>query len=159
MRFSDPNHSALSDRQFNPSAAVFAWLWPGAGHLSIGQGRRGLLIMFGVLFLFITGLLVGGIDSVDRKSDFLWFLAQSINGPLAFVADFINQNYLKTLPPAQQFPTVGVNRPNEMGTLFTALSGLMNLVVILDALYFAPKADDERQRVERRKDMAASTTA
>ena len=159
MRFSDQSHSALPDRQFNPSAALFAWLWPGAGHLSIGQRRRGLLIMFGVLFLFFTGLLVGGIDSVDRRTDFLWFLAQSINGPLAFVADFINQNYLKTLPPEQQYPTIAVNRPNEMGTLFIALSGLMNLVVILDALYFAPKADDERPQVERRKDLAASTTA
>jgi len=149
----------MPDRQFNPSAAVFAWLWPGAGHLSIGQRRRGFLLMFGVLFLFFTGLLVGGIDSVDRKTDFLWFLAQSVNGPIAFLADFINQNYLKTLPAEQQYATIGVNRPNEMGTLFIALSGLMNLVVILDALYYAPKPDEEHQQRERRKDPAASAAA
>jgi len=111
--------------------------------------------MFGVLFLFFTGILVGGLDAIDRKTDFLWFLAQSLNGPLAFIADFINQHHLKTLPAPQQYATVAINRPNEMGTLFVALSGLLNLVVILDALYYAPKTGDSAPR-ERRRPAAAS---
>ena len=135
------------DRQFNPAAAVLAWLWPGAGHLSLGERKRGWLIMFGVLFLFVTGVLVGGIDSIDRKNDHLWFLAQSVCGPIAFGVDFINQNWIKTMPQPQQFATIGINKPNEMGTLFSALAGLMNLVVILDAMFFVPRPPLERRRV------------
>lgn len=133
------------ERQFNPAAAVFAWLWPGAGHLSIGETRRGMMIMLGVLFLFAIGVLVGGVDSIDRKNDHLWFLAQSLCGPIAFAVDFINQQWLKTLPEAAQYATIGVNKPNEMGTLFSALAGLMNLVVILDAMFVGPRPQPERR--------------
>lgn len=131
--------SASADRQFNPTAAVLAWLWPGLGHISLGHARRGRLIMFGVLFLFVGGVLIGGIDCVDRRSDRLWFLAQSVCGPIAFAVDVANQRYVKSLPAQQYAAAVALNKPNEMGTLFCALAGLMNLVVILDALYFAPK--------------------
>ncbi|MHC5023332.1 MAG: DUF6677 family protein [Planctomycetota bacterium] len=132
----------------NPIAAVAAWAWPGLGHIVRGQPRRGGLIMAGMLFLIITGLLVGGLDCVDRRRDRLWFLAQSLCGPLVFVADWTNQNYLKTYNEeeirrgfVQQDPgvlanldTIGLARVNEMGTLFVALAGLMNLIVILDCL-------------------------
>jgi hypothetical protein len=117
-----------------PSAALLAFLWPGLGHISLGDRKRGLLIMFGVLFLFVSGLLIGGVDAVDLKRDRLWFLAQSVCGPITFAADFTNQNYIKKLPQAQQLDTTSLGRVNEMGTLFIALAGLMNLVVILDAL-------------------------
>jgi hypothetical protein len=43
---------------------------------------------------------------------------------------------------------VGLGRVNEMGTLFIALAGLMNLVVILDVLYARaePEPKPERRR-------------
>ena len=123
-------------------AAVLAWVLPGLGHMSLGHRKRGGLIMFGVLFLFISGVLIGGIDCVDRRSDRLWFLAQSVCGPIAFATDYLNQVYIKGLPDSQRFQSIALNKPNEMGTLFCALAGLMNLVVILDALYFTPKAPE-----------------
>jgi hypothetical protein len=118
-----------------------------------------------VLFLFFSGLLIGGLDCVDRKHDKLWFLAQSFCGPIAFVADFGNQQLVQGVPeewtagaPARQrfeqsdpallreLSRIGLGRVNEMGTLFIALAGLMNVVVILDALYFmSASADDRRE--------------
>lgn len=118
---------------------MLAWLWPGLGHISIGQKRRGLLVMFGVLFLVVVGILVGGIDAVDRVEDRLWFYAQGLCGPVVFAIDLLNQNYIKNLPPEKLLQATGLARVNEMGTLFVALAGLMNLVVILDALHFAPR--------------------
>jgi hypothetical protein len=149
MATSDP------DRQFNPMAAVLAWILPGLGHMSLGHRRRGALIMFGVLFLFIGGVLIGGIDCVDRKSDRLWFLAQSVCGPIAFATDYLNQTYIKRLPFPEQYQSIAINKPNEMGTLFCALAGLMNLVVILDALYFAPKAPEPDKPFRDRRRTAA----
>jgi hypothetical protein len=144
--------STKSPGQFTPAAALLAWLWPGLGHISLGERKRGLFIMIGVLFLFLGGVLIGGIDSVDRRDDRLWFLAQALCGPIALVVDFANQALLEPLPqnvgdrylrgePAtlRRLELTGLSRVNEMGTLFSALAGLMNLAVILDALHSKPR--------------------
>ncbi|UCD74711.1 MAG: hypothetical protein JSV91_13095 [Phycisphaerales bacterium] len=125
-----------TELHFGP--AILAWLWPGLGHFSLGRPKRGGLIMFGVLFLVVSGVLIGGIDCVDRREDKLWFLAQGLCGPIAFGVDYVNQNLIKPQPEEQRLLTRSLGHVNEMGTLFVALAGLMNLVVILDALVDSP---------------------
>lgn len=141
---------------FSPTAAVLAWLWPGLGHMRHGERKRGGLIMFGVLFLFFCGLLVGGFDAVDRRDDRLWFIAQAFCGPIAFGADAVNQNYIKQLPDERRIHTTGLARVNEMGTLIIALAGLMNLVVVLDAMHFHPKPAPASPKPRRRVEDAAA---
>lgn len=143
---------------FHPAAGIAAWVFPGLGHLVRGERRRGRLIMFGVLFLVLGGLLVGGVDCVDRKQDRLWFLAQSVCGPLTFIADAVNQHYVQKLPDEARFNSIALNKPNEMGTLFVALAGLMNLVVIMDAL-FSPRRSEFIERRAERDDAHASPAA
>ncbi len=89
--------------------------------------------MFGVLFLIAFGLLIGGLDTVDMKQDQLWFMAQAGNGPIAFLLDFFNQSILKSAAAEHQAAMTSLGNLNAIGTLFIALSGLMNIVVILDA--------------------------
>ncbi len=101
--------------------------------------------MLGVLFLFVSGVLIGGFDAVDRERDRLWFLAQALCGPVAFGADFINQHHIKQLPDEEQLRTTSLGHVNEMGTLFAALAGLMNLVVILDVIHHEPRKPTERR--------------
>ncbi len=133
--------STRSPGQFTPLDAVLAWIWPGLGHISRGERRRGLLVMSGVLFLFLSGVLIGGIDSIDRREDALWFMAQALCGPIAFVVDFIREQVIGHHSAAMSAPIEpwmlhkGLGRVNEMGTLYSALAGLMNLVAILDVLY------------------------
>jgi Family of unknown function (DUF6677) len=160
MRYTTPvSISTRSQAQFTPGAAILAWVWPGLGHISLGQRRRGFLVMFGVLFLFMGGVLIGGVDSVDRRDDRLWFLAQALCGPVALVVDYANQTLVKPLPPdwvdryQQGDPQViarldrrSLGNVNEMGTLYSALAGLMNLVVILDALQPAHSRSGQRPR-------------
>jgi hypothetical protein len=142
---------------YHPVCALLAWVLPGLGHIARGEKHRGGLIMFGVLFLFLLGILIGGIDSVDRKEDRLWFVAQACCGPLALVVDFANQSLLKTgqvgeIVATQPVPInekKSLGRANEYGTLFSSLAGLMNLVVILDAFHTRP-----RQHRDRRKSSA-----
>ena len=135
-------------RDFNPAAAVLGWLWPGLGHISIGERRRGFLMMFGVLFLVVSGLLIGGFDVVDRKEDRLWFLAQAGCGPMIFGADLVNQAYVKNLPPGEREKAVSLGRVNEMGTLFIALAGMMNVVLVLDALQHPISIIDRRSETD-----------
>lgn len=134
-------------------AFVLAWALPGLGHWWVGERRRALLIGASVLGLFFGGLLVGGLDAVDQTEDGPWFLAQAWNGPVAFIADFANEQLLKRpgrfgelLPSPGPATTPGgppielrvnslkgVGVVNDVGTLYIALGGLMNLVAMLDA--------------------------
>ena len=49
----------------------------------------------GVLGLFLGGLLLGGIDTVDSREDRLWFYVHALTGPVAFAADWVHQNQFK----------------------------------------------------------------
>ena len=142
--------AAVGRNGIRPSALAF--IFPGLGHLATGHRRRGLVAMAAVCGMFACGLLVGGVDAVDRREDTPWFAAQAFNGPMAYAADWANQSLLKTgklgelvpTPPSDDGfgrtapgnPTVstfrGLGAANEFGTLFIALGGLMNLVLALD---------------------------
>ncbi len=127
-------------------AALMAWIFPGLGHMLLGQRRRGLLIMFGILFLFFSGLLIGGLDAVDMKQDRIWFVGQAFNGPIAFVADFLNQAFIQNQPMDIRIHRVGLANVNWLAMLFITLGGLMNLVVILDAFYPPNRMDHPHRR-------------
>ena len=142
---------------FNPLAAVCAWLIPGLGHGIIGERARGGLIFLGIAFLWLCGLFIGGVDSVDRTSDRLWFVAQAGSGPIAFAVNGLNEGFIKSgkmgeliAAPATRgqkankiSTSMGIARANEYGILFTALAGLMNMIAILDA---ATRTKNERRR-------------
>ncbi len=145
--------------QFDPIALVLACVLPGLGHWYLGEKKRAILIATGVLGLFLGGMLIGGLDVVDSKEDTIWFVGEALVGPLAFGADYYHQNHLKVhvagpqkmrsaLPgeirnpdgtpgvaaPGQNPPnTKSLGRMNELGTLFSTIAGMMNLIVIIDA--------------------------
>lgn len=148
-----------------PDRMLFAWLWPGGGYFAERRYARGVRAMGGVLFLYLSGLLIGGLDAVDRKHDGIWFYAQAFNGPIAFATDFarsrlssINGREIQDIS-WERTPSLGerwlaedqevmdairrqgLSHVNEVGTLFIALGGLMNLVLILEAGFAAPKGE------------------
>ncbi len=143
------SHSNQQHSQLHLSAIVLGWILPGLGHLSLGQKRRGFLIMFGILFLVICGVLVGGIDAVDHQHDGLWFIAQVWCGPIVIGIDLLNQIFIAPLPISQRATLVGLSHANELGTLFVAMAGLMNFVVLLDALQAKQNQDLERRGVKQ----------
>jgi len=131
---------------------ILNWVFPGLGHIALGYRRRGVLAMVGILGMFAGGLLIGGLDAVDSVEDALWYIPQSANGPIAFVADLANQELVKKgkvgelLPaPSLADPTgrpaagqhyvstfKGIGAANEFGTLFIALGGMMNFILVMD---------------------------
>lgn len=144
------NDSSSIDEPLNWTAALLGWILPGFGQIFIGHRKRGIYCMIGVLGLFLGGLFIGGVDSVDRREDPLWFYAQAGAGPIAFGSDWLNASMLKSgsvgelveSPPSQISRSPGpmvstfksVTPIGEVGVLYCALAGLMNVVVILDAL-------------------------
>lgn len=146
-----------NESQLNFGAAVLGWVVPGLGQVVIGEKRRGILAMIGVLGLFFCGLLIGGLDCVDKQEDKLWFAGQAAAGPVAIGAAYANQALLKSAAPGSMVPTPpspneqaigspprmvtkrkGLAHANEIGTLCCFLAGLMNMVVLMDALVRTP---------------------
>ncbi|MFG0328537.1 MAG: DUF6677 family protein [Phycisphaerales bacterium] len=156
----------------NLLAAVLAWALPGLGHWSLGYRRRGRLIGAGILSLYFGGLLIGGVDVIDRREDYWWYCGQTLAGPITPVIDWwIGRQYItedregrRLDPPLKPHPvlpegdayleehrlafdpdyrpafSVSLARTNELGTLYTTIAGMLNLLAILDVLYMAPFA-------------------
>lgn len=80
---------------FHPLAALLAFLFPGAGHFVLGERERAVWIAAGILGLFGGGILIGGIDVIDRKEDTVWFAGQACVGPIAFGVDYLHQARFK----------------------------------------------------------------
>lgn len=142
--------NVTDDEGMNWVAAIMGWLVPGLGHMWIGHVHRGVFAMAGVLGLFLGGVLLGGVGVVDRKDNGLWFIAQAGAGPVAFAADWANSTWVKTgavgemldAPPTMVPRSTGakvsslrsVTSVHEIAMLYCSLAGLMNVVVLLDAL-------------------------
>lgn len=147
-----PHNSAPSGtRRF--LAVLLSLLLPGLGYAALGQAWRTLWVMGGVLGLFAAGLLVGGPAVVDRTDEPLWFLPQACAGPAAFAADYVHQNLVKSPGPdgvrrwkdPEQNPTLwgrpvvrSVGKASELGILFTAIAGMMNIVALVGVVLPAP---------------------
>lgn len=138
-------------------AGILAAVAPGLGHVALGQVRRGLLIAGGILGLFFSGLLIGGIDAVDSRNDPWWFVGQALVGPPVFAADWANRALSANDPPQaagegwrdvhQPSREKSIAHSNEMGMLFITIAGMLNLIAIIDAFWNAPAERRDRRGV------------
>ena len=156
--------------------ALCGWLVPGLGYLLIGQKTRAVISGSVILATFLAGLLIGGIRVIDipgydpagqpkmlrtsrttddtvwaLKYDFKgevlnkpWYIAQTLVGPVNIVATW---GSMKAADAGHRMSTA---RVFDIGTLYTAVAGMLNLLVILDATYRATKpALPERETYEQ----------
>lgn len=140
--------------------AIAGWALPGLGHILAGEKRRGAIIMITILSLYLAGLLIGGIDVVDRKEDHLWFAAQMFAGPVTMIVDTVHQklkdNVTKALKLMGDGPidssklayTASIGRVNELGTLYCALAGLLNLLALVDVVYRIDRREPDGELTE-----------
>ena len=113
-----------------PAAAVpaclLAWLLPGAGHFYLRRTRKGLLFLGAIGALFVLGLAMDsrlemavGLDDILAS---LFSLAQMAIGLPYLVARMLGYE-------AGSVTSVTF----EYGNTFTAVAGLLNILVMLDA--------------------------
>lgn len=153
-----------NSEQLRPDAALLAAALPGLGHCYLGEWKRGVLVFAGVMGLFFGGMLIGGIDVIDRVEDKWWFVLQAGVGPTAFAVDALHQKHFKFevreggrvvrrtgLPDPSQNPggaparsTKSLGRVNEVGSLYAAMAGMLNVIALVDVLW-RKKAPPERR--------------
>jgi hypothetical protein len=117
---------------------VVGWLIPGAGYWLIGQRGRGVTVGVTILVLFVLGLLIGGIRVVEAPKgpapqqvlQKAWFIPQILAGPVTVATTVIEEKWVPQ-------NVVSTARVNEIGTLYTAVAGLLNLMAIIDSAFRA----------------------
>ena len=177
---SDP-HAPIPVKLKNPwLAALWAWLWPGAGHLYQGRYAKGILFMVCVLSTYFFGFALGNgrvVYASFKKPDFRYaYLCQVGVGIPALPALVQNHRFEKGLtplfgselmmPPGEIDEINGNDRLSawhaelkgffEIATLYTMVAGLLNMLAIYDA--FAgpvfPQPEDKPKRGPPRNDQA-----
>ena len=135
------------------TAGVLAWLIPGAGHWFQGRRHKAVLFFWTITGLFVFGMVLGQGRVVyakwhprqERRFIYLCQIGVGLPSLPALVAarraaaekQTLIGNLKWYMPPDraelnQLYHTL--NRRFELGTLFTAIAGLLNLLVIYDVL-------------------------
>src|SRR5262245_23245753 len=135
----------------NPgTAALLAWLWPGAGHLYQRRYAKAVLFMVCILGTYFFGLALGegkvvyaSWNQVDRRWQYPLQLGVGLPAAPAIVQSMVvrrgNPPLLGGLmaPPATQeqlsFWHYTLNMRFELGTLYAMVAGLLNILAIWDA--------------------------
>ena len=118
--------TARRRRPLDPvNTAVLAWVVPGAGHLALGRWRKALLYFLLIVSTFVAGWLIGDRGNVYFESGRWHVLLQMGAGLVTFILG------LGRHAPA---PKATVMRLFEIGTLYTMVAGLLNVLVVMDAV-------------------------
>ncbi|RME41614.1 MAG: hypothetical protein D6788_00825 [Planctomycetota bacterium] len=148
-----------------PMAGLLSWLVPGLGHLYLGQRARGIVLMVTVTVTFWTGVAIGGVRStIDPRERQLWFIAQmgTAGNTLAgyglhLLVDDRDGKADGTRARAERDPHTA-SRPatsspayahwisSEVGVHYTGVAGLLNLLVIFDALGRAERSGPRQEK-------------
>ena len=157
------DHAAPKPARRVPSwaAVVAAVALPGLGYAVVGERARGVIAGVTVLVLFVAGLLIGGVRVVDvpgydergRRQAVVgsdgqpawvltsrpvaavlakpWAVPQLLVGPAGWIAAKASLDVA-----AAGYPRTHA-RVAEVGTLYTAVAGGLNLLLVIDAAYRA----------------------
>ncbi len=134
-------------------AALWAWLWPGAGHLYQRRYAKGILFMVCILTTYFFGLAMGGGHVVYADWDQTpkrWQYVCQIGVGLPALPALVQAQRLRTKREAlfdglMAPPIIDARGDQlsewhkryglyfELGTLYTMIAGLLNVLAIYDA--------------------------
>ncbi len=110
-----------------PSATItilLGWIVPGLGQLYVGRPGKAAWFFLWVVGTFALGLYLTGFAGVHREREALWLLAQSLcGGPTA-----ASLWWTRDVVPLARLATY------DVGLLYTGVAGLLNAIVLSDAL-------------------------
>lgn len=119
--------TAARDSSRTVAAGLLAWVVPGLGHLFLGRRGKGLVLAACILALFVMGVMM------DSRLQ----LHLGLEDPLAllFSAAQMGIGAPYVIARLLGYEAGLVTSPTyEYGNTFTAVAGLLNILVLLDAL-------------------------
>ena len=136
-------------------ALLLAWVVPGAGHVYLGQVRRGIIIFVTISATFWAGVGIGGAMTVDHENERWWFMAAMLTGANGLAGWLLHRTAMEpvtaNLPPGQAWSgrkmlldkklaaeqLALVSPVDTIARAYTGVAGLLNLMCIFDALMLA----------------------
>jgi hypothetical protein len=106
--------------------ALLSWFVPGAGYFWLKERKRAVIVFTTIAVTFWLGIYIGSIGVIDPVLAKTWYAAQIINSPAVALLGYA---------AASNFPVYG--RPNEVGQIYTSVSGLLNLLCIVNTVHLA----------------------
>ena len=158
-----PTPVALRDPVF---AAILGWLVPGLGHLYQGRTFKGVLFMVTILSTFFYGLYLSNGRAVyaswleeDKRYPYLCQVGVGLPALPALLQTYRVRHGQQPLMGGIMAPPTDaaqlndwyktLNRYFELGTVYTMIAGLLNILAIYDAwggpVFF--EVVDEKKRV------------
>ncbi len=142
------------------AAGLLSWLVPGLGHLYIGDRTRGIVCMVTIVVTFWGGVAIGGVRAtVDPHERTLWFFAQLCSGSNVGAAYLLRGDAPKAskeISSAQIAAWAGPWVSADIGVHYTGVAGLLNILVILDALGRAERMSIVTRRSSRDRPKGAT---
>jgi len=123
------NQMGVKDKNifFPAFAGLASWIVPGAGYFLLKEKARAIIIFVAIVSIFITGLYIGSIGVVDPVGARMWYLTQIMTSPVVAAIGYVSAG--------GEYPVYG--RPSEIGQIYTAVAGLLNLLCIINSAYLA----------------------
>lgn len=107
-------------------AVLLAWLIPGAGHWYLGLRQKAVFYAVAITALFVIGGLLTDFRHVNPDRHEFYFWAFLLNGGETLGA------WLAT----RHLPIEDAMFRVHLACLYTGVAGLLNLLVMIDALLF-----------------------
>jgi hypothetical protein len=166
---SEPGSEELVELKEPAVAAILDWLVPGLGHFYQGRTAKGLLYSISILSTFFFGLAQSHGRAVyaswtdwDRRYPFFCQVGVGLPALPALVQTYRVRSGEPPLaggimaPPATPAELNelhrALNRDLELGTVYTMIAGLLNILVIYDAfggpVQLAPSGDKKKRAEE-----------
>lgn len=111
------------------AAVVLAWIVPGAGHFLLKRWGRGALLLVSVVAMFVIGVLMEGKIYHGNTGDILDMLG--FVGDIGAGGLYIGSRAMDIGRGAIQLATA------DYGTKYLIVSGLLNVMCIVDAYHLA----------------------
>jgi hypothetical protein len=108
---------------------LLSWLAPGAGYFLLEEKKRAVIILVTICLTLCIGLYVGSIGVIDLQGPSPPYVkvAQIMNPPVVLL--------LSHCTAGGGYPVYGW--PNEIGQIYTMVSGLLNLLCIVNTVSLA----------------------
>lgn len=118
-----------------PLVGFLSWLVPGLGHIFLGHRARGLVCMVTIIATFWCGVAIGSVQgTVAPHYRKLWFVAQLGTGGNTLAAYALHRAVSPESARSSKPVLVSHWMSAEIGVHYTGVAGLLNLLVILDAM-------------------------
>jgi hypothetical protein len=118
--------SKESHYAFLITVGLVGWFVPGAGHLMIRENKHAIIIFVTIALTFAMGIYIGSIGVINPVGAKPWYVAQVMNSPAVAA--------IGRITASGDYPVFG--RPNEIGQIYTSIAGLLNLLCIVNAVYW-----------------------